>query len=281
MYLLLLEAFGVSLDTGGWLWAIIALGAMIAVIGLFLFVYFQTIHPKVTFKVYSRTGVHTKMYRLYYGKYPTDQDIFALLLGKRPVGFPIKWFKYDYFDGKFCYVAQFIDGRLFPLPIRPMLGMAQVQMKVCTSCKKSDKTLDVSLHACPDCKGKLEYQTLTLEATYLQEMKYDPEIETRALYSTEIDQKGNRVPLSEWLIMYDIGAKIAEAMDKSDDETRHVLEQNNPFIAAILASAPLAIIMIAFGFASYIMWQGMGSNMSEIVRTMADITRMLKEIKGV
>jgi hypothetical protein len=260
-----LDIGGFNFDAIGTLWIIIALATMIAIGGLFMYVYFSKIHPKKKFVVYSRTGIHNRTYRLYYGKVPTELDIMSLLLGQRPTGFPINWFHAEHYFGKKCYVGQFIEGRLFPLPLSNMLGFVTFTLKVCSNseCKFSDKTLSSDVKNCPKCKSVLKYDSIQISELELQELKFNPEFEKRAVYHTELDNEENHhLPLSEWLIMYDVGAKIAEAMAQGVDETKHILDQNNPFITALIASAPLAIIMIGFGFSAYIMWQGMGQAFS-------------------
>ena len=265
-----LEVMGMKLDMIGSLWILIALCIMIAIGGAFMYVWFSRIHPKGKFKIYARTGVFTREYRLYYGKVPTELDIFSLLLGKRPVGFPITWFSHEFYEvkkfGIFSamdkyFIAQSIDYRLFPLPLHDKLGVITFVMQKCPKCGISDKLWNSSLKNCPSCNEKLVYEPHAINALDLQRLKYNPETETRAIYSTEID-KDKMLPLAEYLAVYDVGAKIAEAMASNNDDNKQILDQNNPFITAIIESLPLAIIMIGFGVAAYVMWQGMGDSMN-------------------
>lgn len=256
-----LDMMGFQLDAVGSLWIIIALASMLAVGGLFMFFYFSKIHPKRLFKIYSKTGLHTRNYRLYWGKVPTEYDIFTLLLGKKPVGFPIEWFKYDYFDGKKAHVGQFIEGRLFPLPLRDMLGTTTFLVKKCKKCGAMNKYIDDDITNCPECKSKLLHEPVVLDNLLLQQLKFNPEIEERAIFTNELT-KDKLMPLAEYIAIYDVGAKIAEAMATSDDDTKKILDQSNPFITALIATLPLAILMIGFGLSAYVMWQGMGDNLT-------------------
>lgn len=254
-----MEILGFSFDIVAQLWVFIALGVIIGIIGVFMFLYMNRMHPKKGFKVYSRTGVHTRSWRLYRGHTPTEADIFSILLGKKPIGFPISWFRREYYDKKEFVVCQYIDGRIIPLPLEDMLGNTQFVNKVCPNCKEegfNDEEKD-----CPKCGNKFEWQTVMLSALHLQRLKFSREIEQRRLYTEEITSD-KRLPLSEYLELYDVGAKIAEAMTQNIDDTKAILDQNNPFITALIASLPLAIIMIGFGFSAYVMWMGMGDAMN-------------------
>ena len=91
------------------------------------------------------------------------------------------------------------------------------------------------------------------------------------MYKVEIDND-KKLPLSEYVAMFDVGAKIAEAMSESTEETQGILNQNNPFVTAIIAALPLAVLMIGFGFAAYIMWTGMGNAISTAGTTLQTST---------
>lgn len=269
-----------KLDMVGSLWIFIALAVIIAIGGLFMFFYFQKIHPKTSFMVYARNGIFKRTYRLYYGKVPTELDIFSLLLGKRPTGFPLNWFRYEFVEGKRfglfsnldkMYIGQFLDGRLYPLPFGEMLGKITVMLKLCsnTTCGNSNKYWGVEENKCEKCGSKLSYETVALDALLLQGMKYNPDLIDKAYFTTELD-KNKMLPLSEFIAIYDVGSKIAEAMASNNDDNQKILDQNNPFITALIASLPLAIIMIGFGVAAYVMWQGMGDSMNTGMTTMKD-----------
>lgn len=271
-----LEILGFSLDGLAMLWIFIALGIILGIAGVYSHVYFGRMHPKKKFKVYARTGVHDRAWRVWHGKIPTELDIFSLILGKKPVGFPLSWFKYDYYATKkygflpsmeMCYVAQSVENRIFPLPLTPMLGTATVVLKKCSDpvCGHSDRFWDYTIDKCTLCGQPLIYETMVVDNVYLQAMKFNPEIEKRALYTTELDKTGQRMllPLGEFVAMYDVGSKIAEAMDISDMQTQQALSANNPMLTVLYAALPLTIIMIGFGLASFISWQSMGSTLVE------------------
>lgn len=267
----MVNVLGFNFDGIGILLIFIAIATIIAIIGFFFIFYFSKMHPKKGFKIHSRTGVHTRQYRLKDGKIPTELDIFSILLGKKQPGFPITWFKQNYYDGKQFYEAQYIEGRIMPLPLSDMLGTATVLLKKCKDCSESSRYWEENIDKCPKCGGAIIFETETISNVTLQAIKFNPDVEVRAMYKVEIDND-KKLPLSEYVAMFDVGAKIAEAMSESTEETQGILNQNNPFVTAIIAALPLAVLMIGFGFAAYIMWTGMGNAISTAGTTLQTST---------
>ena len=270
-----LAIMGIEIDAIGSLWIVIGIGGMALMIGLVMFFYANKLHPKKTFKVISKTGWHTKKFRLWYEKVPCNDDILTLMLGKIPVGFPISWFRTEYFDKSQFYIAQYAEGRIFPLPLKDKLGTVTATIKHCPKCNDSDRFWDGSVSVCDKCNEKLIFDPIVLDSVHLHRMKFNPEFETRAIYVPEVETDIG-IPLAEYVRMFDVGAKIAEAITQSQMETKHVLDQQNPFMTVLLATLPLAIILIAFGFGAYIMWQGMGQNFQEGAKVLAPAAENLR-----
>lgn len=237
------------------------------------YLYGSRLHPKVKFMAFTETGIWILNMRLYMDRFPTRKDLLSILLGNFDAGFPISEFSYSYFQGQKVYICQIIDGRIFPLPMLNRLGYADVYVQHCPKCGKSTSEMQNML-SCPDCRAKLVMKSEKISAVRLHEMKFNPSIESRALYA--MDLKNNLIPISEWLTMYDVGKRIAELMDRSELETQKLLDRHNPFLTVIIATLPMAIIILGFALAVYIIFIGLGSGLKETAQLLYESTKLLK-----
>lgn len=253
--------FNLAIDNAGLLIGVMVIGTIFLIIAFYSFFYFNNLHPIANFKIFSRTGTHTRKYRLFRGKVPTRMGIIELMLGKKPFGFLIANFKQDYYDGKQFYVAQYVDGRLFPLPLADVIDNQTFSCKICEKCRTSLKEWDSELTECSECEGKLIFEPVVINGLDLHALKFNPELEKRYIYKMDID--GRKIPVSECAQVYDIGGKIAEQIAESTDVAQEIVDKHNPFLTVLIATAPMTIILLVFAFTGYIMWQANGQAFKE------------------
>lgn len=266
------QFFGSNIMTSMMLLTLFSLTLLGVIVVIYL--YASRMHPKERFLMFSKTGAWTRSIRLYNGKFPTEMDIMSLLLGKKNCGFPIELFDTEYFNGKKYYLAQYVEGRIFPLPFTNKLGYANIYVKFCPKCNISDWTMFPATR-CQKCKELLAIRSEQIEATKLHELKFRPDLEKRAAFGLDVTK--GYIPLQEWITMYDIGQKIAEEMDRSEYETKDILDKNNPILTVIIASLPMAIILAGFSLAIYLMFMGLGGEFSKGTENLLQAAQMLNQ----
>jgi len=258
-------------------------------VSLYFFLLFSKMHPKVFFKIYARNGVWTEARRLYGGKIPTKLSIIDIMLGFKAQGFPIKYFRQENFDRKFYYVAQSIEGRLFPLPLSDVVGNTIFYEFVCenSECRtnttpEGKKYFSPEEKQCPVCFSEISVRSVAVNNLILHTLKFSPDIEKRALWRMDTQvEPAKYIPISEFIQIYDIGAKIAEMMTEEQMETKTLLDQKNPVMTAIISALPMAILLFGFGVAAYLLWQGMGANFNEGAKALQTATENLKLIYNI
>ncbi|MEO0132704.1 MAG: hypothetical protein ABIK73_07240 [candidate division WOR-3 bacterium] len=272
-----MELLGIDISYVNTMLLVVLSSLVILAASLSVYFFAGKIHPKVKFLVFSKTGAHTRSYRLYYGKYPTDLDIISILIGKKSTGFPITLFNYEFLNGKKYYLAQYYEGRLFPTDMANKLGYGDIIVKYCPKCETSDISLE-PLSNCPKCKSKLDLRSEKILNVKLHELKFAPELEKRCVFKPDL-ANDTLIPLQEWLAMYDIGQKIAEEMERSENEAKEMIDKN-PFMTVLIATLPLAIILAGFSLAIYLMFMGLGGEFSRGSELLKEAALILKELKG-
>ena len=285
-----------DLNVGVWMWVFLGLSSIAGVIGIFIFFYFERMHPKQRFMIRTAAGYQMKALRLYGHEIPTELDIITLLFGKRPRGFRLQYFNYEFISQPHpipffpptlakTYVGEYIQGHLFPIPFDA--GTTQFVMRRCSKCQFSDRLTTLDAPNCPKCQGAWEEVPIILSNEDLQLLKYSPDSEQRQIFTMQTLEKRGRLPLFEYIAIADVGKRALEMMDNTTSETKTVLDSNNPFITALIAALPLSITLILFAFGVFVMWQALGDSLTKGSEQMAlasqnliEVAQMLKEMKG-
>lgn len=248
------------------LYFIIGVSFLVLVVGACALFYGNLLHPKRKFLVLTKQGIIEKDFRIYNGEFVTASNLLEIFLNKIRSGFSIKAFTVDYIGKKKlfgvswtpCFLAQEIEGRIFPLPISAALGTAELYFLSCPKCKT---IFDYGTDKCKKCGGKGIVTSKIVSNVELEEMRFTDELEKRNYFVQGLEN--NLIPVVEWIEKFDTGQKIAELMARTDEEARGVLEKHSPILTVLISVLPLGIILFAFAFAFYIMFSAFGHEYAE------------------